>query len=78
MSVEAFLPQSTVTQKLMQHVQQSCPTTEPQMSPRRKRSTGNIRPPPFLPGFQSPTHHCYMTALPSPLTAGDQVLHQKN
>lgn len=77
-SVEVFLPQSTVTQKLRQHAQQSCPTTDPQMSPRRKRSTGNICPPPFFPRFQSPTHHCYMTALPRPLTAGDQVLHQRN
>ena len=74
MSVAVFLLQSTVTQKLMQHVQQSCSTTDPQMSPRRKQSTGNIQPPPCLPRFQSLTHHCYVTAFCCPLTAGGQVL----
>lgn len=52
MSVEVFLPQSTVTQKLMQHVQQSCPTTADE--PKKKAKHRKYLPTSLPPGIPVP------------------------
>lgn len=62
MSVEVFLPQLRMTQKLMQPVLQSCPTTNQEMSPRRKvrhRKYSATALPPEVPiPDLSPLHDC--------------------